>query len=80
MQIWKCSYGKSKLKVPDTETSSIGEYWNTSGVAVLPINVICTFFRTSWWHPEANTTGMHDGLYCPILVYQYLGLEVHFFP
>ena len=40
------------------ERPSIGEYWNISGVAALPENVIFTFFRTCWWHPEANNTGM----------------------
>ena len=28
------------------ERPSIGEYWNISGVPVLPKNVIVTFFRT----------------------------------
>ena len=37
---------------------SIGEYWNISGVPVLPENVILTFFRKYWWHPEANNTRM----------------------
>ena len=33
---------------PDTETLKyIGEYWNSSGVPVLPENVIFTFFRKS---------------------------------
>ena len=39
------------------ERPSIGEYWNISGVPVLPENVIFAFFRTCWWHPEANNTG-----------------------
>ena len=39
------------------ERSSIGKYWNISGVPVLPGNVIFTFFRTYRWHPEANNTG-----------------------
>ena len=39
------------------ESPSIGEYWNISGVLVLPKNVIFVFFRTCWWHPEANNTG-----------------------
>ena len=38
------------------ERPSIGEYWNISGVPVLPKNVIFTFFRMCWWHPEANNT------------------------
>ena len=38
------------------ELPSIGEYWNNSGVPVLPENVIFTFFRTCWWHPEVHNT------------------------
>ena len=40
------------------ECPSIGKYWNISAVLVLPENVIFMFFRTCWWHPEANNTGM----------------------
>ena len=40
------------------EHSSIGEYWNISGVPVLSGNVIFTFFRTCWCHSEAHNTGM----------------------
>ena len=36
---------------------SIGEYWNISGVPVLPENVIFTFFRTCWCYSEAYNTG-----------------------
>ena len=39
------------------ERPSIGEYWNISGVPVLPKNVIFTSFRTCWCHPEAYNTG-----------------------
>ena len=39
------------------EHPSIGEYWNISGVPVLPVNVIFTFFGTCWWNPETNNTG-----------------------
>ena len=39
------------------EHSSIGEYWNISGVPVLPENVIFTFFRTCWCYSEAYNTG-----------------------
>ena len=39
------------------EHTSIDKYWNISGVPVLPENVIFTFFRMCWWHPEANNTG-----------------------
>ena len=39
------------------ERPSISEYWNNSGVPVLPENVIfITFFRTCWWHPEVHNT------------------------
>ena len=36
---------------------SIGEYWNTFGVPVLPENVIFTFFRMCWCYSEAYNTG-----------------------
>ena len=39
------------------ECPSIGEYWNISGVPVLPENVIFTFFRTCYRCSEANNTG-----------------------
>ena len=40
------------------ERPSIGEYWNISGVPVLPENVIFMFFRTAWCYSEAYNTGM----------------------
>ena len=40
------------------ERPSIIEYWNVSGVPVLPENVIFTFFRTCWCYSEAYNTGM----------------------
>ena len=36
---------------------SIGEYWNTFDVPVLPENVIFTFFRMCWCYSEAYNTG-----------------------
>ena len=48
--------GKVYFRSQILERPSIGEYWNISGVQVLPENVIYTFFRTCWWHPEANNT------------------------
>ena len=45
-------FRSQKLKHP-----SIGEYWNISGVPVLPENVI--IFRKCWCYPEANNTEMH---------------------
>ena len=39
------------------ERPSIGEYWNISGVPVLPENVTFTFFRTCWYYSEAYNTG-----------------------
>ena len=36
---------------------SIGEYWNTFGVPVLPENVIFTFFGMCWCYSEAYNTG-----------------------
>ena len=38
--------------------SEYWKYWNISGIPVLPEDVILAFFRTCWWHPEANNTGM----------------------
>ena len=58
------------------ERPSISEYWNISGVPVLTENVIFTFFRTCWWHPEANNTRTQKWS----SNVQYLGLEVYFFP
>ena len=40
------------------ERPSIGEYWNISGVPVLPENVIFMLFRTCWCYSEAYNTGM----------------------
>ena len=40
------------------ERPSIGEYWNISGVPVLPESVIFTFFRMCWCYSEAYNTGM----------------------
>ena len=65
------------------ERHSIGKYWNIPGVPVLSVNVIFTFFRTCWWHPEANNyTGMPK--WSSIVQYlcagTYLRLEVHFPP
>ena len=39
------------------EFPSIGEYWNTFGIPVLPENVIFTFFRMCWCYSEAYNTG-----------------------
>ena len=39
------------------ERPSIGEYWNISGVPVLPENAIFTFFRMCWCYSEAYNTG-----------------------
>ena len=41
----------------DLERPSIDEYWNISGVSVLPENVIFTFFRTCRFYSEAFNTG-----------------------
>ena len=40
------------------ERPSIVEYWNISGVPVLPEIVIFTFLKSCWLRPEANNTGM----------------------
>ena len=40
------------------ERPSIGEYWDISGVPVLPENVIFTSFRMCWCYLEAYNTGM----------------------
>ena len=40
------------------ECPSIGEYWNISGVPVLPENVILMFFKMCWCYSEAYNTGM----------------------
>ena len=39
------------------ERPSIGEYWNISGVPVLPENVIDAFYRMCWCYSEAYNTG-----------------------
>ena len=49
--------GKVYFRSQILERPSIGEYWNNSVVSVLPENVIFMFFRTCWWHPEANNNG-----------------------
>ena len=53
LEFWEKVYFRSQI----LERPSIGEYWNISGVPVLPENVIFTFLRTCLWHPEANNTG-----------------------
>ena len=49
---------KVYLRSQILERPSIGEYWNISGVPVLPENVIFTFFRTCRCYSEAYNTGM----------------------
>ena len=39
------------------ERPSIGEYWNNSGVPVLPENVIFMLSRMCWCYSEAYNTG-----------------------
>ena len=39
------------------EHPSIGEYWNSFGVPVLPENVIFTFYRMCLCYSEAYNTG-----------------------
>ena len=39
------------------EQPSIGEYWNISGVPVLPENVMFRFFKTCWCYSEDYNTG-----------------------
>ena len=51
---WKKVYFRSQI----LERPRIGEYWNISGVPVLPENVIFTFFGTCWCYSEAYNTGM----------------------
>ena len=48
----KVYFGSQILQRPSTD-----EYWNISGLPVLPENVIFTFLRICWLHPEANSTG-----------------------
>ena len=48
---------KVNFRAQIMEHPSIGKYWNILCVPVLSGNVIFTFFRTCWWHPEANNTG-----------------------
>ena len=76
-KIWEKVYFRSQI----LERPSIDEYWNIFGVLVLPRNVILTFFRTCWWHSEANNTGMAKWssiVQCSCTM-QYLGLEEYFF-
>ena len=48
---------KVKFRSQILVSPSIGEYWNTFGVPVLPENVIFTFFRMCWCYSEAYNTG-----------------------
>ena len=48
---------KVNFKSQILERPSIVEYWNISGVPVLPENVIFTFYRTCWCYSEAYNTG-----------------------
>ena len=49
---------KVYLRSQILECPSIDEYWNISGVPVLPENVIFMFFRTCRCYSEAFSTGM----------------------
>ena len=61
------------------ERPSIGEYWNISGVPVLPENVIFRSLERAGSIQKQTILERKNGLvYCTILVYQYLGLEVRF--
>ena len=53
----KCIWEKVCYRSQILERPSIGEYWNISGLPVLPENVILTFFRTCWCYSEAYNTG-----------------------
>ena len=53
---------KVYLRSQILERPSIGEYWNISGVPVLPENVIFTFFRTCWCYSDVYNTGTQNGL------------------
>ena len=48
--------GKVYFRSQILERSSIGEYWNISGLPVLPENVIFALFRTCWCYSEAYNT------------------------
>ena len=50
------------------------KYWNIFGLPVLPenVNMLVVFRSSQYW----NTKMVQ---YCPILVYQYLGLKIYFF-
>ena len=52
-KLWEKVYLRSQI----LERPSIDEYWNISGVPVLPENVIFTFFRTCRCYSEAFNTG-----------------------
>ena len=54
LKIWQKVYFRSQI----LERPSIGEYWNISGVLVLPENVMFTFFRTCWCYSKLCNTGM----------------------
>ena len=55
--VYKRERGKVYLRSQILEHPSIDEYWNISGVPVLPENVIFTFFRTCRCYSEAFNTG-----------------------
>ena len=57
MKNCKVKTEKVYLRSQILERPSIGEYWNISGVPVLPENVIFMFFRTRWCYSEAYNTG-----------------------
>ena len=50
------------------EQFSNGEYWNISGVPVLPENVIFTYLKSASVVQKLTILGTH----CPIHMYQYL--------
>ena len=57
MKTWKQKLEKVYFRSQILERPSIGEYWNISGVPVLPENVIFTFFKTCRCYSEAYNTG-----------------------
>ena len=73
-------FGKSILQVPDTGTSQywwiLEHFWCTSIAWKCDIyvlwNVLVLFRSLQYWNAKMVQ-------YCPILMYQYLGLQVYFF-
>ena len=68
-----------RVTPPGLERLSIDEYWNISGVPVLPETMIFMFLRICWCYLEAHDTGVLKW-FSIVQCLCNLGLKVNFLP